>query len=105
MVEGWINEENLRPFLDTAFDFIDYVFDEADWQAVEYGIQETEVEQDKWFTYEMPVGPGLSVAVAHDDDNNSGVLFIQATSTPEVELKVAVIVGLMQNYYLHTTCR
>ena len=98
MVERWIPEDNLYPFLCTAFDFIGYEFDESDWHAVEYGIKGTDAEQDKWFDYQMKTEASLFVAVAHDD--NSSVIFVKAESTPEIEVKIAVVLDLMQHYHL-----
>ena len=98
VVENWIFESNLRPFLCMAFDLVEYEFDESDWQAVKFGIHETDAEQDKWFEYDMETEQGLSMAIAHD--NNSSVTFIKATSTPEIEMKVALLLDVMGNYHL-----
>jgi hypothetical protein len=98
VLENWIYESNLRPFLSIVFDFVEYEFDESDLQAVEHGLQGTDVEQNIWFDYDLNTKKGLLIALAHDD--NSSVIFVKTKSTSEIEAKIAVVLDIMGNYHL-----
>ena len=51
---GWIWTGNLRPFLVELGRLTGHGFDDSDWITVEYGIQGTDSEAGRWFSY--PVG-------------------------------------------------
>ena len=51
-VQGWIFEENLQPFVELLAFLAGYrLYDEEyDWVAIEYGVKDTDVDEEKWCT-------------------------------------------------------
>jgi hypothetical protein len=52
-VEGWIWNENVQPFLALLARYAGYDFDDTDWQAVELGLEATDDEHLRWYSYPL----------------------------------------------------
>ncbi|MGA5894207.1 hypothetical protein [Streptomyces venetus] len=75
---GWIFEENLRPFCESVAEFSGYGFHDADWQAIENALPQTDVERpDGWYDYPLSGRVPLTLLVA--DDPGSSVVFVGLT--------------------------
>ncbi|MEQ9319867.1 MAG: hypothetical protein RIF41_11960 [Polyangiaceae bacterium] len=69
--------------------FIGATFDEDDLGAIDAGIRDTNVEDDRWFDYAFGASPALDIKVALDP--GSSVVFVHAALPPgEHDLAVRV---------------
>ena len=96
MAEGWIWQQNLWPFVQTAASFVGNEPDEYDRMAIGHGLRDTDVEQERWFSYVLGNGPVLHLAFAADVGTE--VLFVRADAGAEAEVKLAVSLQVFQNY-------
>ena len=55
MVTDWVYESNLRPFLEAVSWLVGYAFDDLDWEAVTFGLQQANVgdNDEEWFDYKL----------------------------------------------------
>lgn len=96
MIARWIYEENILPWLETIANFVGYKFDEWDWNAVNFGIQNTNVEEEKWYEYQLIGNQIADVKIAIDV--GASVMFVQLQSEKSVEEKAQVATEIFQNY-------
>jgi hypothetical protein len=92
MVSGSVYHENLRPFLEVISRLVGYEFDDLDWIAIEFGIDEAERSgpqlEFNWFEY--PIG-GVPVRLAWPGR-------IELAADAEIERAAALLITVMQDY-------
>jgi hypothetical protein len=96
MLRNWIFEENLKPTLELLAQYAGYDFSPDDWNAVRFGVTETDEEQDRWCEYEFSVPERVAFRVAQS--SGSRVIFFQVESKPEIEGKVETVLRIAQHY-------
>jgi hypothetical protein len=86
---------NLRPFLELVSFYAGYSFDEADWLAVEAGLEALASEME---TFDYPIIGRLQLGVSLSTDPNSGYeISVKITGRPD-RLLGARISGLIDPY-------
>ena len=101
-VEGWIFAENLQPFVELLAFLAGYkLYDEEyDWVAIEYGVKDTDVDEEKWCTYTFAGTHPLTLHVAQDE--GSHVVHIRVTSdaaiTEDLAAQLDLLVMVCQDY-------
>jgi len=100
MASGWIMEENLKPFLEVVAFLAECELDEDDWIAIEYGIRDTNIERDIWFTY--PDFGSREFTVRAADDPGSGIVWAAVDKDgglpPELKAQLRVLFWMCQGY-------
>lgn len=96
MIQGWIWQQNLWPFVETAASFVGVTPDDYDSEAIEHGLSHTDVEQDHWFAYSF--GTSLSLRLALAQDVGTEVLFVQAEAGADASVNMNVAIQIFQNY-------
>ncbi|MFH9090574.1 hypothetical protein ACH4LD_40620 [Streptomyces sp. NPDC017676] len=94
-VEGWIWNENVQPFLALLARYAGYDFDDADWQAVELGLEATDDEHpDRWYSYPL-VGSDhrLEVQLAQAVGGSEVSVRVAGTSGPELLLRADTLIA------------
>jgi hypothetical protein len=94
---GWIWTGNLRPFLVELGRLTGCGFDDADWAAVEYGVQGTDSEAGPWFEY--PVGR-FAVALALEPAADEMVTVKAHGAIPAEEERIRWLGDLMREWRL-----
>ncbi len=75
MLEVSLLDDNLEPFL-TAFSWVVRArFDADDFEAVSWGLRDTNREEGAWFEYELSGETNIQFAVAFDEPGDSVVWF------------------------------
>jgi hypothetical protein len=98
MTTGWIDETNLKPFLETVAQFAGYELNNWDWDAINYGVKSSDHERGRWFIYEIEGVQSVTIRLAIDP--GTAVLFVEIDSEPPVESKADVAIVIMQSYRL-----
>ncbi|MEV6283519.1 hypothetical protein [Kribbella sp. NPDC051770] len=75
--EGWLDPEQVGPFIEHLSGWIGYAFDLTDWTAFEHGLPRTDLEDNRWFEYPLAGTPELTVRAAYDA--NSGHVTLELT--------------------------
>jgi hypothetical protein len=52
---GWIEIENLLPFLLIVSRMVGYDFNKVDWKAIQFGMSGSDTERNIWFDYELVI--------------------------------------------------
>jgi hypothetical protein len=93
VVAGWIFEENLRPFVEMVAYVAGYVFDEDDWTAIHFGVQDTDSERGPWLTYPFTGRMPLTLKAAKE--SGAGIVSFDLDSeaglAPEVEAQLDLL--------------
>jgi hypothetical protein len=87
MFSGWIIDQNLKPFLETLSGFVQYDLNDSDWDAVSFGIRETDSERDVWFDYRLIGNTTIKLRLAHDV--GTSVIFVNVQTGANIGTKVA----------------
>jgi hypothetical protein len=101
-VDGWIFAENLQPFVELLAFLAGYTLydEEYDWVAIEYGIQDTDRDAGKWYTYSFAGTRLLMLHLAHNV--GSSVVTVRVTSdaalTAELAAQLDLLVMVCQHY-------
>lgn len=95
---SWIIEDNLKPFVETLSGFVGYSFDEWDWDAIYYGVRDTNEEVDRWYQYELIGDRKMKLWLARAD--GSFPIFVRVEADKDLEEKAAIAAGIMQSYYM-----
>ena len=98
MVTNWILTNNLEPFCNVLSGFCDYRFDDADWDAISFGIRETDAEQDVWFDYPLEGTKPALLSIALDP--GSSVVFVKVSSDIGIEAQAKTLVEIATDYRL-----
>jgi hypothetical protein len=97
-MEGWILEENVRAFFETAAELVGYRFDDTDWDAVAHGLTATDSETNRWFDY--PLEGERAVAVSAANDPGTSVVLVRASGDDAAARALDTAAMLMQSYTL-----
>gem|GEM_PF-2857237 len=98
IIENWILENNLKPLMEMLSHWAKYTFEPDDWDAIHYGIQESNRETNKWFDYILSGVEPVSIRLAADP--GSSVVHVRIECSPSLAAKAGVALELMQNYKL-----
>ena len=75
MCPQWILEDNLQLFLTLVARFIGYAMDDSDWDAVRFGVGESDVRANIWYEYSLIGNSQILLWVARAEGMN-WVLFV-----------------------------
>lgn len=98
MQQDWIFEDNLFLWLEIVASFCRHSFDSGDQEAFEFGIENTDAEQNYWFDYEFSGSCSINLRVACDP--GSSVIFVEVGCSSELELRIATAIQIAQEYRL-----
>jgi|WetSurSiteA1Bulk_404760.scaffolds.fasta_scaffold10042_5 hypothetical protein len=101
MFKNWVYEYQLFSFLELLAQFSEYGFCDLDYDAITFGIEETDYENDRWFDYAFE-GKTLAEFRLSRDIGSSVICFELKTSV-EVESKAKVALDVLN--YLATKRR
>jgi hypothetical protein len=99
MFSGWIIDQNLKPFLEILSAFVQYDFDNSDWDAVSLGIQETDSERGVWLDYPLSGDTTIKLRLARDV--GTSVIFVRVETGADMWPKVATAIEILQSYRVH----
>ena len=72
-IDTWIHDSNLRMFLGTVAVRIGATFDDWDWDAIRFGVQDSSEDQNRRYDYDLQGDPpvqrcGCGARVPHGTD-------------------------------------
>jgi hypothetical protein len=98
MIRNWILEINLPAFLDMLATIVEYDFTPDEWNAVRFGVRETNDEQGHWYEYEFAGASRAHFKLARS--SGSSIITLHLESDAETESRVEVVVLIAQRYQL-----
>ncbi|MFE0572137.1 hypothetical protein ACFW21_08240 [Streptomyces albogriseolus] len=94
-IAGWIMDRNLRAFLELLSRYIDYAFDDTDWDTVETGVRNTDDEKsDGWYSYPLAgTSANLEVGLARSVGSEVMLVSVTGVETPELQLRTDTLLS------------
>lgn len=93
-------ESDLRPFLGFLSGYINYAFDDTDWETVEIGLESTDNEDpEAWYSYPL-TGPthSLEVRAARDiEDGDMVSVAIKGATAADLRLRIDTLFAAFAN--------
>jgi hypothetical protein len=90
----WILRDNCHLFLERVAARIANRFDDWDWDAIRFGIQDTDDRQDRWYEYEL-IGM-TTVALALAEGKDADRLHVRVQTEGSVATRISAIARIMQ---------
>jgi hypothetical protein len=78
---GWIEKENLLPFLLTVSRMVGYDFNKVDWNAIQFGMSKSDHERNIWFDYILSGVPDTKIRLSREEGTS---LFFFDLVIPEI---------------------
>jgi hypothetical protein len=106
-MDNWVFEDNLEQFIAVLAYLVGYRMysKEHDWVGIESGLQSTNVDNDRWYSYPFAGTVPVLLEVSHDP-NATEVANVRVRSTPDVtpelKAKLDLLVFVCQEYHLST---
>ncbi|MGW4105188.1 hypothetical protein [Streptomyces sp. NPDC004976] len=94
-IAGWIMDRNLRSFLELLSRYVDYAFDDTDWDTIETDVRDTDDEKpDGWYSYPL-AGTSATLEVGLARSVGSEVMSVSVTGieTPELHLRTDTLLS------------
>lgn len=85
-VEGWIFRENLRAFVEMAAFLADYAFDQWDWDAIHFGVDETAGQRKKYYAYPLLGSQPLNLLMNYDSGGGVVTILIDSEKGLSAEM-------------------
>jgi hypothetical protein len=95
-ITTWISPDNLCRFLKRVSVLIRYRFEDWDWDAIRFGIRDTDVPQDQWYEYELNGTPPVKFAFANTGDAKR--LSVKVVSEEPTAVRMDAVARIMQCY-------
>lgn len=99
-VSGWVLESNLRPLCAVVSDLIGYDFDDADWQAVEYGLSGTDDDRPAtaWFRYPLAGRTQVDLRIAQAVGGSAVSIQLLGTADDTLTAQAEAVIGVLSQY-------
>ena len=98
MVEKWIWQDNLAPFIAFASYAVGYVLSDGEWEGICLAFAATDVEGNLWLDYPLHGRELLGLSLAQD--RGSSIIFVRVQASVALESRLSVGLDLMQEYHL-----
>ncbi len=95
-ITTWIPESNLLLFLERVSARIGYRFEDWDWDAIRFGIRDTDLNQDRWYAYELSGTPPIAFAFARTEE--AGRLRVNVAAEERMAVRIDALARIMQCY-------
>jgi len=87
IASSWVPTGNVRPLAATLSLWVAYDFDETDWSAISYGLEGTDADADRWFSYPIVGSPELTLVLARHLDADPVMVRVEAPPDVSDELR------------------
>ena len=95
-INTWIPQDNLFRFLGRVSVLIRYAFEDWDWDAIRFGVHDTDIKQDRWYEYGLNGKPPVEFAFAGTEDAKR--LHVKVETEDYVAVRIEALARIMQCY-------
>lgn len=95
---SWVFLDALKPFVEMAALFAHCTMDDDDWTAIQYGVQDSDEDEGKWFYYYLEGTEPLYLELARAQ--GSDVIIVVARGNEALSRELQVIFFVCQSYQL-----
>jgi hypothetical protein len=98
-VTGWVFEDNLRPLAEVLSGFINYRFDDWDWDAISTGLHGGSGGRlPEWFDYPLVGTPSLTLEVAQEAGASVTDVRVHVPDVPMLVGKVEGALAVLSSF-------
>jgi hypothetical protein len=90
VVATWVWPENLRALAEVLSRWTAYPFDDSDWSGLRGGIDGTDTDAGKWFSYPLRGRPAIEMVVARNDGDEAISVRVLAGESASDELRTRI---------------
>jgi hypothetical protein len=95
-INTWLLQENLSLFLERVSALVGYGFEGWDWDALRFGVRDTDIKQDRWYEYTLSGNPPVELAFAGAEDAKR--LHVKVESEDRTAVRIEALARIMQCY-------
>lgn len=102
-MDGWITSDNLKAFVRLVSYLAGYIYYDEDyeWLAIENGLKDTDVDENRWYTFPIEGKQRLTLELSRDP-NSDGETYTRITSdddlSPDLKVQLDLLVSICQDY-------
>ncbi len=98
----WVFPESLKATVTSICSWINYPFDDADWAAIDVGLQDTNIDAELWFHYPLIGRPALQILVARDVNATPVGIEIRSGHPlrPELQTQIETTLSIFNSFDL-----
>ncbi len=101
IIEYWVYEDGLQPFLTVLGRLVKYDFDSADWDAISSGVSGTSVDDGRWYEYEFFGELTAKLKIAHAD--GCCLYAIRLEAPTEIRDRIELAISMLNEFKLAMT--
>ena len=90
LASDWVMPESVQARASYLSGLIGYPFDDADWIAIEFGLERSDNERGLWFTYPLMGEPPIELALAAEPEAAPVMVRIQSAEKVETRLMIQI---------------
>ncbi|NML40325.1 hypothetical protein HHL17_24220 [Chitinophaga sp. G-6-1-13] len=95
----WIREDHLPALLSALSHICHHAFDDADVDAVSYGLTDTSLDNDRWFDYSLPGEQTIALQFCRDDDDTD-IIYCRIHCADEHQPAIEMMQFFLGNFAL-----
>lgn len=95
-INTWILQDNLLLFVGRVSVLIGYGFEDWDWDAMRFGVRDTDIKQDRWYEYGLSGKPLVELAFAEGEDAKR--LHVKVETEDCAAVRIEALARIMQCY-------
>jgi hypothetical protein len=92
---GWLPEGNLQLFLQRLSEFTGYAFADWDWDAVRFGLRDTDEARNVWYEYPLMGTPPVQLAFAR---LSPARILVRWQTEEALDARIEALVTILQHY-------
>lgn len=103
-IAGWIWPEHVRTTTEFLSGWINYPFDDTDWQAIEQALPETSSDTpEHWYDYPLAGTPPLTLRLARDPNADPVSIRVTGKITTTLDAKIDTLLSVLASVRCPTT--
>lgn len=97
-VSGWVYEVNVRTAMEYLSRWVEYDFDDTDWQAIEFGLPETSSDEpEQWYDYPIVGSPILTVLLALAPGAEPVFVVVRGDIDDVLQARIETLLSVLSN--------
>lgn len=102
VADGWVWPSNVKALATSLSRWVGYPFDDADWTSIDFGLRQTNWDQEVWFAYPLMGVPPLELRLAKEDAADPvGVIIMATRDLPEpLFTRIETTLSIFNSYRL-----
>lgn len=97
MTVHWVHDDNFKSVVELVAELAAYQITDDDWNAIRFGLKETNVDADHWYDYQFHGKRRVDLWVGLDD---GGDINFGYRADPDLEAEIQTVLFVAERYFL-----